>query len=71
MNDQETAAFLLDSMSRRLSGKEITICLAMEAAGTADAFPGVLISTEDRRLFDGLKTQFAAELANAGKVARP
>lgn len=71
MNDQEIAAYIIHSLSFRIGGKETAICQAMERAGTDDAIPGVLISLEDRRLFDGLKTQFAAELANAGKVARP
>jgi len=62
MNDQDIAARLLATCSRRLSGVETAICQAIEQAGTDDAIPGVLISIEDRRVFDGLKTQFAAEL---------
>jgi len=62
MNDQDIAARLLANCSRRLSGIETAICQAIERAGTEDAIPGVLISIEDRRVFDGLKTQFASEL---------
>ena len=62
MTDQEYAATILANCSRRLSGVETAICQAIERAGTDDAIPGVLISTEDRRVFDGLKTQFATEL---------
>jgi len=71
MNDQDIATFFLESLSRRLSGKEIAICLGVEKAGTDESIPGLFVSTEDRRLFDGLKTQFASELANAGKVVTP
>ena len=71
MSDQEIAAYFVHSLSLRMSQKEKDICQAVKLAGTEEAIPGVLISTEDRRLFDGLKTEFAAELANAGKGATP
>ena len=61
MTDQEYAARLLAKCSRRLSGVETAICEAFRQMDE-DAIPGVLISTEDRRAFDGLKTQFASEL---------
>ena len=62
MNDQEIATTLLEKCSRRMSGIETAICQAIERVATDDAIPGVLISTEDRRAFEGLKTQFAADL---------
>ena len=62
MTDQETATLILARCSRRLSGIETAICQAIKDDATDDAIPGVLISTADRRLFDGLKTQFATEL---------
>lgn len=61
MTDPEYAARLLANCSRRLSGVETAICKAIEQM-EEDAIPGVLISVADRRAFDGLKTQFAAEL---------
>lgn len=71
MNDQDIAAYIIHSLAFRISAKEESICQAVKLAGTEEAIPGVLISTEDRRLFDGLKTQFAAELANAGRGVTP
>ena len=62
MNDQDIAARLLANCSRRLSGVETAICQAIRDNPDSDAIPGVLISVEDRRAFEGLKTQFATEL---------
>ena len=60
MNDREIAYYLRDMMSRRLSGRELALC-----SYVAD---GEELHQEDRRWFDSLKTQFAAELANATPV---
>ena len=62
MTDQEIATTLLEKCSRRMSGLETAICLAMEKVATDDTIPGLFVSTEDRRAFEGLKTQFASEL---------
>lgn len=62
MTDQEYAKMILARCSYRMSGIETAICQAIEQSTTDDALPGVLISVADRRAFDGLKTQFAAEL---------
>jgi hypothetical protein len=68
MEDTEAAAFLRDQCSRRMSGLEHAI-----VSGIADGIhlneQGQWLGVDDRRVFEGLKTQFAAELANAGKVA--
>jgi hypothetical protein len=67
MEDQEIAAFLRDQCRRRLTGLEHAI-----VSGIADGVhlneKGEWRGVDDRRVFEGLKTQFAAELAHAGKV---
>ena len=63
MTDQEYAARLIANCSRRLSGVETAICQAIQdSSDEENIMPGVFISIEDRRAFDGLKTQFASEL---------
>ena len=57
MSDREIAYYLRDMMSRRLSGRELALC-----SYVAD---GEELHQEDRRWFDSLKTQFAAELSRA------
>lgn len=71
MEDTEIAALLLARCSRRMSGIETAICQAVQHHGGENAIPGLLISTQDRRVFEGLKTQFASDLANTGKVGTP
>jgi hypothetical protein len=61
MEDHEIASFLRDQCSRRMSGADIALC-----ENIAD---GHEASTADMRHFEHLKTQFAADLAHAGKVA--
>lgn len=67
MDDAETAAFLRDMLARRLSGFEFALVSAIADAVHLDA-SGNWTSADDRRAFEGLKTQFARELANAGKA---
>lgn len=61
MEDHEIAAFLRDQCRRRMSGADIAL-----AETIADRHE---VSTADLRQFERLKTQFAADLARAGKVA--
>jgi len=67
MEDQKIAVFLRDHCSRRMSGLEHAI-----VSGIADGIhlneQGQWLGVDDRRTFEGLKTQFAADLAHAGKV---
>jgi hypothetical protein len=63
MEDQEIAAFLRDQCRRRMSGADIALVELI-----AD---GHEVTASDLRHFQHLKTQFAADLAHAGKaVAR-
>jgi len=55
MNDQEIAAALIKNCSRRMSGIETAICHAVLHEMEIPAI-------EDRRTFEGLKTQFASEI---------
>lgn len=59
MNGQEIAAFLRDQCRRRMSGADIALCELI-----AD---GHVVSPGAMRDFEHLKTQFAADLAHAGK----
>lgn len=68
MEDHEIAAYLRDMRSRRLSGFEVALVSAI-ADGIHLDDKGEWTSADDRRAFETLKTQFARELANAGKVA--
>lgn len=68
MKDTETAAYLRDMLARRLSGFEVALVSAIADGLHLDAF-GNWTAAEDRRAFEGLKTQFAADLAHAGKAA--
>lgn len=61
MNDEEIAAYMRDKLRRRLSGPDIELVSVI-----ADGLP--IAGTEKHR-FEHLKTQFAAELAGAGKEA--
>ena len=70
MEDHEIAAFLRDQCSRRMSGADIALVesIADRMHLTEDH---QWIKASDRRHFEHLKTQFAADLAHAGKaVAR-
>jgi hypothetical protein len=60
MNDIEIAKYLCRNCYRRMSGREIALC--------AFILDGEELHKEDRRWFESLKTQFAAELANATPV---
>lgn len=60
MEDHEIAAFLRDQCSRRMSGADIALVETI-----AD---GHEVTTADMRHFEHLKTQFAADLAHAGKA---
>lgn len=61
MDDAEIAAFLRDQLRRRLSGPDQALVEAI-----AD---GEGMTPREWSHFEHLKTQFAAELANAGKGA--
>ena len=61
MEDHQIAAFLRDQCCRRMSGADITLVELI-----ADGYE---LPTGDRGKFDHLKTQFAADLARAGKAA--
>lgn len=61
MEDHEIAAFLRDQCRRRMSGAGIAL-----AENIADRHE---VSAADLRQFEHLKTQFAADLARAGKSA--
>lgn len=62
MSDQEYAARLLANCSRRLSGVETAICHAIANGASFITDNSDFLSTEDRKVFATLKTQFAAEL---------
>jgi len=62
MSDPEIAAILRDYCSRRLSGLELALVSGIAEGVHADAF-GNWLSAEDRRVFEGLKTQFAPDIA--------
>lgn len=68
MEDHEIAAYLRDQLWRRLSGpdKALVEVVADRMHLTEDC---QWIKSDDRGRFEHLKTQFAKELANAGKVA--
>ena len=61
MNDQELAALLLARCSRRMSGLESAIVRGI-AEGIHVNELGQWRGVDDRRIFEGLKTQFAADL---------
>ena len=61
MEDHQIAAFLRDQCCRRMSGADITLVELI-----ADGYE---MTTGDRCKFEHLKTQFAADLARAGKAA--
>lgn len=61
MEDHEIAAFLRDMCRRRMSGADIALC--------EEIADGHGMTTEEARRFEHLKTQFAADLAHAGKAA--
>jgi len=63
MSDPEIAAILRDYCSRRLSGFELALVSGIAEGIHVDA-TGAWLSVEDRRAFEGLKTQFAPELSN-------
>lgn len=60
MEDHQIAAFLRDQCCRRMSGADITLVELI-----ADGYE---MTTGDRRHFEHLKTQFAVDLARAGKA---
>lgn len=60
MNDQEIAAFLRDQCRGKMNPLQLAI-----AGYVADDLP---LTWAERRHFEAMKTQFAADLAHAGKV---
>ena len=62
MSDQEIAAILRDYCSRRLSGIELALVSGIAEGVHLDA-AGQWLSVQDRRVFEGLQTQFAPDLA--------
>jgi len=68
MEDHEIAAFLRDMCRRRMSGADIALCETI-ADGWHLTEEGKWITASDRQRFEHLKTQFAADLAHAGKAA--
>lgn len=71
MNDTETATYMRDMLSRRLSGFELALVSAIADGLHLNVLGSDWTDPTDRRAFEGLKTQFAAELANAGKEVAP
>ena len=71
MNDTETATYMRDMLSRRLSGFELALVSAIADGLHLNVLGSDWTDPNDRRAFEGLKTQFAAELANAGKAVTP
>jgi hypothetical protein len=62
MNDTDIAIFLRDQCARRLSGSEWQLVSAIAEGDHLDRNGEWIVPTERRR-FEGLKTQFASELA--------
>lgn len=67
MEDAEIAALLLAQCRRRMTCVEIHVCETI-VSGEAFMESGKWIHDDDRAAFEMAKTQFARELANAGKV---
>lgn len=70
MNDQEIAAYLRDQCSRRMSGYEIAVVSGI-AEGVHLNADGQWLGVNDQRVLEGLKTQFASELANVKSMTVP
>lgn len=68
MEEHEIAAYMRDQLSRQLSGPDQALVevIADRMHLTED---GKWIHERDRQHFEHLKTQFAKEIANAGKFA--